>query len=92
MGSTSPPPPLRRDLENFQNGVSTYFVVVDQGFLHVGRDQPGLWAAKVKCLSRHGFVIWTPENAYVNPTPRRRKEIRREYLLRFIRWSPWFPA
>ena len=75
-GRTSAPP-LCCDLESFLNRVSTYFVVVDQRFLHLGKDQPGFWAEKVKRLSRHGFVIWTLENAYANPTPRRRKETGR---------------
>lgn len=70
-------PPLCRDFESFLNRVSTYFVVVDQRFLHFGKARPRLWAEKVKCPSRHGFVIWTLENAYANPAPRRRKETGR---------------
>lgn len=60
QGSASPPPSLGPDLENFPNRVGT-FVVVAQGFLHLGRDQPWLWAENVNCLSRHGFVLRTPE-------------------------------
>lgn len=72
-GLPSPLSLLHHDLEGFQNLVRTCFVVVDQGFMLLGRYWGWLWAEKVNYLSRHGFVLRTQENAYVNPTPIRRK-------------------